>query len=136
MLLSCGMIGGVQLVEGRAKVVKNRWFRWAASVALMVLLAGCASGSAEISSAEVSADGLRLWLNLSSCWATHDIVVEESADAVTIEAVITGHEERPPDFDDYDCRDIVPIVLPSPLGDRRVIDASTGEEVPLFRGNR
>ncbi len=68
------------------------------------------------------------------CYAEHeslgDITVEESAEAVTITASI-----RKPAVYQSVCNDVLrlhppSVELPSPLGDRRLIDGSTWQEPP------
>lgn len=70
-------------------------------------------------------EGTVIELSVGSCGARHRIEVEESETRVEV-SVLAGKDSA-----GDDCSDGVEVMLDAPLGDRVLIDASTGEEVEV-----
>ena len=84
-----------------------------------------------ISYAELAEPNL-LWLGVGTCNENPEIgTVEESDEAVKVAIVSTRTFGGP---GSSDCMDIVHVELSAPLGDRTVIDLSSGKELAI--GNR
>jgi hypothetical protein len=96
---------------------------------VVVGVAACSGGGGEreVGIAAARVDGERtLAVNLNVCNAPHnEATVDETAEAVTITVVTDG----PRGGDD--CSDGITVALDAPLGDRAVIDGSTGGPVRL-----
>ncbi len=112
--------------NGWQAVGRTRLLLWMS--ALAVLLAGC-SRSPEIMTAYLSADGMTIELEVDTCNADLAFQVEESDTAVAITV------EAENDTND-DCLDNLVISIDEPLGDRDLIDRSTGEVVRVVPGER
>ena len=93
-------------------------------VVLMCGVASCGGGGTRIVAAYGLADSTRLELSVDTCGAEISVDVEETADEVRILAETEGGEKA-------ECLDSTVVALDEPLGDRRVVDASTGDEVEL-----
>jgi hypothetical protein len=92
----------------------------------VVLLASCGSGGTGIRDAYGRPDSTRVELSIDACRAVSTTVdVEETADVVRFAVTTEGGDDGP------ECLDSVVVELDEPLGDRRVVDASTGDEVEL-----
>lgn len=128
-----------------------RWRGPAAALLVLVLpTGGCGTGDAaspfpdpaselpnsgterrpvEVLSAFASGDGTTVEIGVSSCdgdpTASTDETADEVAVRVTAEVVVEG--------DRFECQDVVPVTLGAPLGDRRLIDGSSGTAVPVER---
>lgn len=106
-------------------VTTGRPARSAVAAALAgLVLAGCGSSTIEI--VEVFADptSTRLELSVDSCLADPTVEAKETDREVRL--TVTGDEAS-----GNDCLDSASVTLSKPLGDREVIDASTGESVQL-----
>ena len=99
-----------------------RTFAVAVTVAVLV---GC-STQERLELAELTPDGRSLSFSLSVCNADQDVDVREDEDVVAVSI-------RSSRGDGNDCADGVVVELDAPLGDRTVIDASTGDEVTVVR---
>ena len=101
----------------------------AASVLSLTLLAGCGTKISAIATVTGAPDSDRLALGVLECKGEHEAVVGESSEAVTIEVVtkrrlqVGGGRQA--------CMDRIVITLERALGDRTVIDASTGEALDV-----
>ncbi len=91
-----------------------------------VLVVGCGLGSetAAINTVIGAPEETTLELGVATCNATLTTEVVEAADTVTI--TVTAE-----DTTTFDCQDSTEVVLDEPLGQRQVIDGSTGEVVAL-----
>ncbi len=69
--------------------------------------------------ASLGEDGRTLELGVGSCNAQHTVEVQESADEVRVTVTASGG-------DGNDCMDGVTVVLRDTLGDRTLVDGSTG----------
>lgn len=116
--------------------------------ALVLAVAGCgdaASDAAREAVAVVRAmtghdpadhDGRRVWIGVESCNAEGlAVAVDATAAEVRVSASRLAAPSAGGDGDGepggHACMDGRTIVLDEPLGDRRVVDASTGREVPV-----
>lgn len=80
---------------------------------------------AAITEALVLGGGRTLRLGVATCQAQAEVTqLVESADAVTVQVSVTGGSSE------RDCLDSVEVPLADPLGDRDLLDATTGEPVP------
>lgn len=77
---------------------------------------------------EVDETGTRLALDVGTCGEQLVIHPDETPDVVRLTVVGRGS-----DPDGGDCLDLVEVELGEPLGDRRLVDATTGTELELFR---
>ena len=97
---------------------------------LAVLATGCAGGEGRgpqrIEGWSVADDKLNLWID--TCDGDPETTLEESEAEVVITVISTKR-----DVGDA-CQDPVEVVLSQPLGDRRVVDGTTGEEAPPMEG--
>lgn len=95
-------------------------------VVLACGVASCSSGGTEIVAAYGLPDSTRVELSVDSCRATAITVdVEETAEEVRILVATEDGDDGP------ECLDSAMAELDEPLGDRRVIDVTTGEEVEV-----
>ncbi len=123
---------------GRRLAGASDALRIAVFVALLAALgAGCssqpdfysASSQPDVYSAEASGDGLTLYLEMASCNGDFTISVEDGTEDVRVE--VTDHRRRSP-LSGEDCASRAgPVVLAEPLGDRRLVDAVHGVDVPV-----
>jgi hypothetical protein len=97
-------------------------------VVALLVMGGCGIGWKDqpISTVEVSGDGRTLVVG-SHCDPDWSLAAEETADEVRLTFRVYGGQGD-------DCARSEEIELDSPLGDRRVIDASNNEEVVPCRG--
>lgn len=71
----------------------------------------------------MSPDGRSIAVAVDSCNAEPVVEIgEQSADRVVVSATAERNAGR-------DCADVVSVVLDEPLGDRRLVDGSTGDDV-------
>lgn len=71
------------------------------------------------------------WAGREPCYALGDVEVVETADAITVtlyEGNMRGDDIACPDDAQHAS---VPIVLELPVGDRVLVDGSTGQEIPI-----
>jgi hypothetical protein len=93
---------------------------------VVLLLAGCADDRADRSIMRVDVvanDGRTLWVAVASCNGNPGIEVDQSATQVVLRA--RGGTTN------NDCGDIVCVQLEEPLGERAVLDGTTGEPVAV-----
>ena len=98
------------------------------AVAAALLVAGCAPGTedARIIGASLAADGVTLGLSVDVCARPIlEVDVVESPDEVAISLTTTS------DPDGDACASSQAVTLQEPLGDRAVVDISTGDEVEV-----
>jgi hypothetical protein len=98
-------------------------------VALATPLASCGDdGYGDVAVIGAVADGAAgVSVSVAACNsdpAPEATVVREGADTVTVSA-------RADDSSDDDCADVAVLCLDAPLGDRELVDASTGRAVPV-----
>lgn len=108
--------------------VIGSWRHGSSVVAVVAVLAlgGCGSATRDISgSVYLHEDQVTLTVSVDACSSSTRVEVEESASDVRLHA--TSDRER----NGNDCRDSVDVTLASPLGDRRVVDDSSGEELTV-----
>lgn len=91
-------------------------------VAVALLVSACGSGRTELPVAGVSVDGSRIAVY---DWCHDDPTLEVDEDPAAVEIRFSVREES-----GGDCFSCTEVTLEEPLGDRAVIDASTGREVP------
>jgi hypothetical protein len=97
------------------------------ALAVALMLAGCFGGERMISTVHGQAESPRLELGVNSCNRNPRATVEESDTEVRISITIdeeTGNGGG-------DCADHAVVTLSRPLGDRSVIDASSGETLTV-----
>src|SRR4051812_918435 len=107
------------------------WGRQAVTaVAAAVVLVACSSGGRRGPQAIVggSVDDAVLHLWIDTCNGDPETEVVETADNVTVTVVSTGR--NPGDA----CQDPVTVTLAAPLGERPLIDGSTGDEPEPMEG--
>ena len=102
-----------------------RIHRLLAVVALAFIAASC-SGTVPVLDAVASGDGTTLFVSFNSCNAELEFDVDEGDDVVTI---IANHRSPLPRGED--CADGATVTLDAPLGDRRLIDGATGDELDV-----
>ncbi len=124
------MVGSGELRSGRRLTDAGAVFRFAVAATLLVVLAAGCSSQPDINAAEASGDGLTLHLEMASCNGDYTISVEENTDEVRVE--ITDHRRRSPLYGEDCASRAGPVVLAEPLGDRRLVDAVHGVEVPVW----
>jgi len=109
--------------RGRALTMSTGVVLWTVTAGL--LFSACSSKVA-IGEAVASGDGTRVFLALDSCGGTYDVVVKESADAVSVAVT----DQRPGLRLSGDaCQEGWTLQLTEPLGDRELIDG--GRNVAL-----
>ena len=91
-----------------------------------MLLVSC-STNPEISEAYLSADGKTIDLGVNSC--NDDLSVQVIESETTVEVTVTAKN----DTNDA-CSDAIKITLEQPMGDRLLIDGSTGETLRVLTG--
>ncbi len=93
---------------------------------MVMCASSCAGGTrdARITSLlTVSPDGRSIAVAVDSCNAEPVVeIVEQSADRVVVLAIAERNAGG-------DCTDVVSVILNEPLGDRRLVDGSTGDDV-------
>lgn len=90
-------------------------------------VASCGSGGTEIVDVYGLPDSTTLELSVDTCDALSiSVDVEEDADEVRLTVTTEGGDEGP------ECLDSVDVELDEPLGDRRVVDTSTGDELEIL----
>lgn len=72
-------------------------------------------------------DGRELHLTVAACNASPEVIFEEIDDRIVVSVVADL-----PGRDTDGCADEATIVLDEPLGERELIDASTGESIPII----
>lgn len=90
---------------------------------LLILLAACSS-TAQIFEAYVTEDGRELQLGVNSCNADLKVEVREDEERVAIRVTVRNDTMD-------DCMDGVTVALEEPLGERELVDAATGQAVPV-----
>jgi hypothetical protein len=90
---------------------------------LALVLAAC-STDPEINEVYLRSDGVTVEIGVNTCNADLDAVVVESD--TTVEVTITAENDTPDD-----CADSIVITLDQPLGDRPLIDGSTGNAIDV-----
>jgi hypothetical protein len=95
-------------------------------VGLVVLLAGCSTNPA-INEVYLRSDGVTIEFGVGSCNADLDAEVVESD--TTVEVTITAENDT-----SQDCADLVVITLDRPLGERELVNGSTGEVLDVQPG--
>lgn len=107
-----------------ARASRNTTRTWlVGSVVSVLIIAGCGEGTASVLSHEL--DGAVLVLDLDTCNADLRLEsIQESDQAVTV--VVEQRNDNTGD----DCSDALRVELGSPLGDRLVVDGSSGVPVP------
>jgi len=94
-------------------------------VASLSLLTACGDGSdAEILVAQIDSEGSRIILNVAACGGDLTYTVQELSDAIEV-TVSEG------DGTDDSCDTQFSFVPSEPLGDRELIDGTTGEAVTV-----
>lgn len=102
--------------------LKGLFALWFCCVAIALCSACGQDGPAPISFVVVSPDGLTLTVNLETCNADKIRTdVEEGPEEVIISITVEGADRN------NDCADLTDVGLTRPLGDRRVVDGTTGE---------
>jgi len=107
-----------------SRTVRRRWFRIAAASVLLVV-AACASAPA-IDSGWISSDGMHLEVAVDTCGA--DLTVEVRYGTRDVALFVNAEN----DHRENDCMDGLDITLEQPLAGRRLIDASTGNEINVL----
>ena len=95
-------------------------------VAALVLLTSCGSDGTGIVEAYGSPDSERLELAIDACRAESTSYDAEESDDEVVITITTEGGEGP------ECADGLTVELEEPLGDRRLVDGSTGEEVEVL----
>jgi len=92
---------------------------------LSLVAAGCAQVS-RIYDARISPDGTLVLLTVAACLAELVVDVDERADEVVVRVKASNAPEG-----DFDCVSPVCFSLSEPLRNRVLVDASTGDTVPV-----
>ncbi len=96
--------------------------------AVAATLTACSSGDeVEVGSASAASTSRQLTLGVDSCGDELEVDVKEELEAVH---VLITRRAGPGDGENA-CRDTVRVKLKSPLGERTVVDDSTGEQVQV-----
>jgi hypothetical protein len=118
--------------SGIVSLIRRTGRRVLVVVALIVLVGLVWANSpapVAIDAYEVTGDGSDLGLFLLSCNGDYDVTTDESDSAVNL--LVVDHRSRIHLFT-QSCQSAVHVDLDEPLGDRTVIDRSTGQEVTRF----
>lgn len=89
---------------------------------------GACGGFSDVAIYHAGRDGPEstvLFLSVQSCNADHQIELDESATVVTV--TIAARQDT-----DDDCSDAVAVLLDAPLGDRPLVDGSTGGPINVY----
>lgn len=92
---------------------------------LTLIAAGCAQGT-QIYEARTSPDGKVVLLKVAACLAELEVEVDEGPDEVVVRVMASNAPAG-----DFDCAGSVYFGLSEPLGNRVLVDASTGDAVPV-----
>lgn len=93
----------------------------------MLLVAGCGGDAPSIVIVYGNPDSSRIEVGVDVCNRNPSVNAEETTEEVRLTATA---DELSGDGED-DCRDSVDLTLKAPLGDRIVVDDSTGEQVEV-----
>ncbi len=94
-------------------------------LSVLLVVGGCGGTAAPVMEATLGQDGRSIDLGVASCNADHAVTIEEeSVDEVEVTVTATGD-------DGNDCMDVVTIVLQKELGDRTLVDGSTGDVIGI-----
>ena len=105
-----------------------RRFSLAVALAFMVLIAtGCSARRANLAEAYIRGADRVLEVIVNSCNADHTITVDESGSQVVITVTVRN------DNTNLDCQDAVMVTLLEPLGERSVVDGTTGQSIEVIR---
>jgi hypothetical protein len=94
---------------------------------LLVVCSGCGSDAPSIVIVYGDPDSTQLEVGVDVCNRNPSVDAEETAEEVRL----TATADEPSGDGEDDCRDSVVLTLEAPLGDRVVIDESTGERVEV-----
>jgi hypothetical protein len=106
---------------GRLIAVRQRG---ALLILLLTLVAAGCGRETSIYEGRISSDGRVVLLIVGACNADLEVEVDERADAVGVRVRVSNAWEG-------DCAGSVHFGLSEPLGDRVLIDASTGNTIPV-----
>ncbi|MDX2466896.1 MAG: hypothetical protein QNL12_06245 [Acidimicrobiia bacterium] len=104
------------------------------SIVLAVLLAvvlGACSVGVKVTDAKIADDDVTMTFNLASCNADPTFTVEEAPNQVLVQATRRRTFSTSGDA----CSDSVTVMLLDPLGDRLVLDLTTGTELNVHRSS-
>ena len=107
-------------------VVNKRRLSAILVAALALVLAGC-STNPEITEVYLRSDGVTIEVGVNTCNADLNAVVVESD--TTVKMTITAENDTTDD-----CADSIAITLDQPMGDRQLINGSTGDVVDVQPG--
>jgi len=120
------MVGGAHVTEPATRI--------GALLLAAVMLAGCAALGLQARRGPVSLSNMTLVgeatleAGLSTCGGEPELAsLEQAADVVTVEVVATA----PVNGIGPSCSDILRVDLDAPLGDREVVDAVSGQTLPV-----
>lgn len=99
---------------------------WAMPLAVL-LLAGCGTDAPRVLAVYGVPESTALEVGVDTCNRNPVVDAEETTEEVRLR--VTADE--PSGDGAEDCRDSVRLTLEAPLGDRVVVDDSTGEQVPV-----
>lgn len=92
----------------------------------VILLSGCGNSQVQIRGVGGTPDAAKLDVAVASCGRNATVTAHEDADEVRL----TAREDREPPWVGHpDCGDVVSVTLKEPLGQRKIIDTATGEEL-------
>ena len=115
----CDRVRGMATGRRRAP-----WLRWSPLVLLLIVLSGCGRHDVEVLEAIAWADSTAVNLGVGSCNAEPKVeVVSQTEQAVRVRASADRSSDS--------CADAVSICLDEPLGDRLLVDDTTGEMVDV-----
>ena len=107
-------------------VVNKRRLSAILVAALALVLTGC-STNPEITEVYLRSDGVTIEVGVNTCNADLNAVVVESD--TTVKMTITAENDTTDD-----CADSIAITLDQPMGDRQLINGSTGDVVDVQPG--
>lgn len=97
-------------------------------------LSACGEHGSAIMDVQVSRDDTELGIGIGDCKGDHRAEVEETDEAVRVRVVTENRLEIGENR--LACMDTLQVELSQPLGDRDVLDATTGETVDIERPSR
>ena len=100
---------------------------WCIALLGVVLVAGCGADAPSIVIVYGDPESTKLEVGVDVCNRNPVVDAEETTEEVRL----TATADEPSGDGENDCRDSVDLTLETPLGDRIVVDESTGEQVEV-----
>jgi hypothetical protein len=100
---------------------------WTCCLVLLAACTGCGSDPPTIDIVYGDPESTHLWVSVNTCNRNPSVEAEETAEEVRL----TATADEPSGDGEDDCLDSDDLTLETPLGDRIVVDDSTGEQVEV-----